>query len=283
MLQYFHTCFLISLLDESTCCDEDFTWVKSESNTPKVSPQKDPAKASKSNEMKTATPATSLNCNSSQNGNGKPPRPIGSLDRRRQLSTNREERDHKSRSAHSLKEKGSDAKDSRNKSKHTISRTGSFEVRHGSNSGESSFGPRSADYHRGSPGFWEPPPPPAFPYYWDGYHFWPSSCHASREELQGMDYGVMGAHRRPLGPPGTLQSHDQHHHHHQPRFGSSSTLSTSQQDLSCSPYCGRYMGPMTHSHGYCNGCESGVGSVGAIRSYPHQHHSTNSLWSQVGT
>lgn len=231
----------------------------------------------------------STTSSSSLNGSGKPPRPLGSLDRRRQLSMNREERDHKSRSAHSLKEKGSDAKEARNKSKHTISRTGSFEVRHGggggSNSGESGP-PRSGDFHRASPGFWEPPPPPAFPYYWDGYHFWPSSsCHASREELRGADYNMMPPYRRgtPMGPgPVHLPapSHDNHHHHHplhnQPpqRYGSNNTLSTSQQDLSCGPYCGRYMGPSNpHVHGYC-GCEGG-------RPY-HPHQSTSSLWSQVG-
>lgn len=240
--------------------------------------------------------STSLN----GNGNGKPPRPVGSLDRRRQLSTNREERDHKSRSAHSLKEKGSESvKDMKNKSKNMICRTGSFEVRHGnslggSNSGESGLGPRSSDYHRASPGFWEPPPPPAFPYYWDGYHFWPSSCHASREDVRGVDYNLMQSHRRgtPSGPgPMPMTPHDHHllHHpvHHQQqqqqqRYGSNNTLSTSQQDLSCGPYCGRgYMGPPNpHSHGgggYC-GCEGG----GSGRPY-HPHHSTNSLWrDQVG-
>lgn len=264
-------------LDESTCCDEDFTWVKSESNTPKASPQKEPVVKVKS--FPIASPSTSSSV--ALNGNGKPPRPVGSLDRRRQLTTNREERDHKSRSAHSLKEKGSssDLKEMKNKAKHQISRTGSFEVRKGSNSSESGFGMRPVDFHRTSPGFWEPPPPPAFPYYWDGYHFWPSSCHASREELRGVDYNGMGAHRRPLGPSGGPAGPHEHHtpHHHPQRYGSSNTLSASQQDLSCGPYCGRFAGPPApHAHGYC-GCEGN----GGPRPY-HPHHSTSSLWNQVG-
>lgn len=257
-----------------------------------MSPQKEPI-SPKLLQINKAEKATSP----SVNGAGKPPRPVGSLDRRRQLSTNREERDHKSRSAHSLKEKSSDSKEMKNKSKHMISRTGSFEVRHGgsggggSNSGESGpvGGPRSGDFNRSSPGFWEPPPPPAFPYYWDGYHFWPSSCHASREELRGVDYNHMQSHRR--GTPGAvgplpMAPHDHHHHpppsphHHQQqqqsqqRYGSNNTLNASQQDLSCAPYFGRYMGPPNpHPHAYC-GCEGG-------RPY-HPHQSTSSLWSQVG-
>ena len=212
---------------------------------------------------------------------GKPPRPVGSLDRRRQLSTNREERDHKSRSAHSLKEKGSESsKEMRSRQKHMISRTGSFEVRHGGSGGSNSEsgGPRSADFQRGSPGFWEPPPPPAFPYYWDGYHFWPSSCHASREELRGVEYSVnaLAAQRRNNAGSGPLTPHDhqQNHHHHQQqqqRYGSNNTLNTSQQELSCGPYCGqRYggpMGPMPPPHGYYG---------------YHPHHSMGSLWNQVG-
>lgn len=41
----------------------------------------------------------------SNNIGGKPPRPTGSLDRRRAVQTNRQERDCKSRSAHYLKER----------------------------------------------------------------------------------------------------------------------------------------------------------------------------------
>lgn len=78
-------------------------------------------------------------------------------------------------------------------------------------------------------------------------------------------------HRRP--PPGVVPPAHDHHHS---RYGSNNGLNSSQQDLSCSPYCGRYMAPPSpHSHGYC-GCES------QTRPYPHAHHSTSSLWNQVG-
>lgn len=249
-----------------------------------MSPQKE-APRQKVNDATDKQSQCEKSTSSSQNGTGKPPRPLGSLDRRRQLSMNREERDHKSRSAHSLKEKGSDPRETRHKPKHLISRTGSFEGRHGggSNSGDSQA-PRSTDFHRASPGFWEPPPPPAFPYYWDGYHFWPStSCHASREDVRGVpDFNMMPPHRRgtPLiAGPIHLPGHDHHPHQHvhnqqAQRYGSNNTLSTSQQDLSCGPYCGRYMAHSNpHMHGYC-GCDGG-------RSH-HLHQSTNSLWSQVG-
>lgn len=76
------------LIDESTCCDEDFTWVRSE---PPVESRSLP------NEQVINTPPA--------NNSAKPPRPAGSLDRRRISHTNRQERDSKSRSAHSLKER----------------------------------------------------------------------------------------------------------------------------------------------------------------------------------
>lgn len=249
--------------------------------------------------VKAESDSTTSGNSNKQNGNGKPPRPVGSLDRRRQLSTNREERDHKSRSAHSLKEKVTDAKDMKGKSKTMICRTASFEVRagggNGSISGESALGTRpNNEFHRASPGFWEPPPPPSFPYYWDGYHFWPSSsCHASREELRsggngGSEYNLMAPQSQPHRR-GTPLAPDHHHHHHpgpqpynpqQQRYGSNNTLSTSQQDLSYSPYYGRYMGPPAPppGHGYC-GCEGGGRPY-----HPHHHHSNSSLWNnnQVG-
>lgn len=68
--------------------------------------------------------------------------------------------------------------------------------------------------HRGSPGFWEPPPPPTMPYsmHWEPPHYW--NYHgASREELRMLDF-----HRR-------QQQHDAY------RYGSSGTLSSSHQEL----------------------------------------------------
>lgn len=76
------------LIDESTCCDEDFTWVRS-----------DPPIESRS------LPTDQVAHSPSTNSSAKPPRPAGSLDRRRISHTNRQERDSKSRSAHSLKER----------------------------------------------------------------------------------------------------------------------------------------------------------------------------------
>lgn len=79
-------------IDDSTCCDEDFTWVASDQ-------QPEPR----------SLPLTSTKqlSDTSANGNniGKPPRPTGSLDRRRASHTNRHERDCKSRSAHYMKDR----------------------------------------------------------------------------------------------------------------------------------------------------------------------------------
>lgn len=87
-------------IDESTCCDEDFTWVRT-----------DPPIESRS--LPTDQVAISPSTN---NSSAKPPRPAGSLDRRRISHTNRQERDSKSRSAHSLKERSvsSEFKDASN-------------------------------------------------------------------------------------------------------------------------------------------------------------------------
>lgn len=147
-------------------------------------------------------PATPSTAPSNNVPSGKPPRPAGSLDRRRQLSTNRQERDSKSRSAHSL------IKDKAEKEKHSekhLPRTSSFE------GAEGSF----ASHRRESPGFWEPPPP-SYPYHWETpqHPFW-LSCHASREELR-----LMEMHRRHqdqmyrYGSSGALNST-----HHQEMYG----------------------------------------------------------------
>lgn len=76
-------------IDDSTCCDEDFTWVRSEHDVKLPPAPKLPSHAPQNNGAIAA----------------KPPRPSGSLDRRRNLHTTRQERDSKSRSAHSLKER----------------------------------------------------------------------------------------------------------------------------------------------------------------------------------
>lgn len=99
--------------DNSTCCDEDFTWVcNDETNAT--------SNAYKSNVAATAKNATHgvgadvdvkniNNNNNNNNGNvgskrTRQLRPSSSLDRRRLHSRTRQERDSKSRSAHSLHE-----------------------------------------------------------------------------------------------------------------------------------------------------------------------------------
>lgn len=87
MLYTLHMC-----IDDSTCCDEDFTWVRSDKETKQSNPA--------------VTVTKEQNQSQPPNNSGKPPRPAGSLDRRRtNAHHNRQERDSKSRSAHSLKER----------------------------------------------------------------------------------------------------------------------------------------------------------------------------------
>ncbi|XP_037051870.1 liprin-beta-1 isoform X4 [Bradysia coprophila] len=163
--------------DESTCCDEDFTWVRS-----------DPPIESRS------LPTDHVINSPITNNSAKPPRPAGSLDRRRTSHTNRQERDNKSRSAHSLKERSvsSEFKDASNEKGH----------HHDSN---------HHHHSRASPGFWEPPPPPQIPYsHYDAPHYYNNYHGASREELRMIEY-----HRR--------QQHDMY------RYGSNLTLSASQE------------------------------------------------------
>ncbi|XP_055691912.1 liprin-beta-1 isoform X4 [Lutzomyia longipalpis] len=174
--------------DDSTCCDEDFTWVRSENIS----------------EEPQSLPVTSTTIPPSNVPSGKPPRPAGSLDRRRQLTTNRQERDSKSRSAHSLikdKSLGNEQKE-KHAEKH-LPRTSSFE---GATEGA------YPAHRRESPGFWEPPPP-SYPYHWETppHPFWPS-CHASREELRFMEM-----HRR--------------HQDQLYRYGSSGALNSSHPDM----------------------------------------------------
>lgn len=223
--------------------------MKSETKTPEIESQK----------LETVKSERSA----SSGANGKPPRPINSLDRRRHLSTNRQERDSKSRSAHSIKDR-IDSKEpkSASKPKNQITRASSFEGNGSSNNTDSGY---QNEYHRGSPGFWDPPPPPNYPYPWDPpHHFWPSSCHASREELRMLDYQYQQQYQQLRRPPPE-----------QLRYGSSGALNGSQHDLN---YNGTYWNrfappPPPPSHGCCS-CD--------LRSC-HPHHSTSSLWSQVGT
>lgn len=81
-------------LDGSTCGEEDFHWIKTEPPS----------------EQRTVSPSSSAFTKDSSvsNSSGIPPKPPGSLDRRRFNPKNRHERDIKSRSSHSLKEKKND-------------------------------------------------------------------------------------------------------------------------------------------------------------------------------
>lgn len=92
--------------DNSTCCDEDFTWVCS-SKEKSIEPN------ATSNVYTSRAAARQAHGNSDdvdlKNGNvgqkrGRQLKPSSSLDRRRIQSRSRQERDSKSRSAHSLQE-----------------------------------------------------------------------------------------------------------------------------------------------------------------------------------
>lgn len=99
-----------NLLDESTCCDDDFTWVCS---NPKETSVDSDRPISKYAPLKSSSNDDACN---KPIGNGQsieaPPKPANktssktsaSLDRRRVHSRNRHERDTKSRSAHSLQD-----------------------------------------------------------------------------------------------------------------------------------------------------------------------------------
>ncbi|XP_035791923.1 liprin-beta-1-like isoform X7 [Anopheles albimanus] len=131
--------FLCIMADDSTCCDDDFTWVRNQGRgeAPKASVESDRRSSSRATTAArsvardqlqrggsvalTQQPSPSLHRQTSADASagatgssgpsGKPPRPLretgGSLDRRRHLGSSRHERDSKSRSTHSLKEKSS--------------------------------------------------------------------------------------------------------------------------------------------------------------------------------
>ncbi|XP_055624525.1 uncharacterized protein LOC129767542 isoform X3 [Toxorhynchites rutilus septentrionalis] len=246
--------------DDSTCCNEDFTWVNSRTQAPKASIESDRRSTSHttvgsrstrgylgSHETSTkagphqgpALPTTAVA------GFGKPPRPMtGSLDRRRHHhGASRQERDSKSRSTHSLKEKSSSSElhkqdsQSSNLSLNSKGKASSKRVTHGKgqndklwifeehqhdsgnfnnyNSSGSSHHINHSHNSRQSPGIWEPPPPPPISH-WDPHYYW-NWNHQSREELRMIDY-----HRR--------QQEAAY------RYGSNGALSSSQ-DMSCSSGC----------------------------------------------
>ncbi|XP_021711270.1 uncharacterized protein LOC5566064 isoform X10 [Aedes aegypti] len=245
--------------DESTCRDEDFTWVNNRAEAPKATIDSDRRSTShttvggRSSRSHTQgvdqnlprsplspvlSPAGVLGC-------GKPPRPLtGSLDRRRHLGASRHERDSKSRSTHSLKDKTSSSElqhhdshssnlslNSKGKpsSKRSPCGKGSNdkfwnfqEHLHDSGSYNNYNSSGSSHHnnnnsHRQSPGIWEPPPPPPVSH-WDPHYYWNwNNHHHSREELRLIDY-----HRR--------QQAELY------RYGSNGALS-STQDLSCSSGC----------------------------------------------
>lgn len=102
---------LFNLPDESTCCDDDFTWVCN--NTKEKNTDADRAMANNYTPLKSSTNNDS---SAKQIGNGQPmdasskstnktaSKTSTSLDRRRVQSRNRHERDTKSRSVHSLQD-----------------------------------------------------------------------------------------------------------------------------------------------------------------------------------
>lgn len=221
--------------DESTCCDEDFTWVKSDKQPRSLPAAAAPPNPSAKQPSTSATPSRETTPTAQSASSKPPPRPTGSLDRRRTspqaTSSSRQDRDGKSRSAHYLKERSlsSDGKETTPPSSQPGKGTSKENRREGKRDSELDSSIKAANHHlhhygdggassgayrRGSPGFWEPPPPPSMPYpHWEAPHYW--NYHgASREELRMLDYH----HRQ-------RQQHDAY------RYGSSGTLSSSHQEL----------------------------------------------------
>lgn len=94
---------MLDSTDNSTCCDEDFTWVCNQKEKVEVNSSQNayPSKVAAKHTPSTTNDADMKNGNQKR---GRQLRPSGSLDRRRINSRNRQERDSKSRSAHSLQE-----------------------------------------------------------------------------------------------------------------------------------------------------------------------------------
>uniref|UniRef100_A0ABK8FV53 SAM domain-containing protein n=1 Tax=Anopheles gambiae TaxID=7165 RepID=A0ABK8FV53_ANOGA len=237
---------------DSTCCDDDFTWVYAHNHheAPKASVESDrrsvsqttatrsvPRDQQRSREMSIQK---TDHCQSTANTIGigeavpcgKPPRPsreTGSLDRRRNLRSSRHERDGKSHSTHSLKENSSSSEfhkhDSMSSnlslnSKDHLQDSGSFHNYNISGSGNThqrhGYPPHPQNACT-SPSMWEPPPPPPLSP-WDPQYYWnnPHCRHQSKEELRLIDY-----HRR-----------QQELYQYGNRSGQSS-----MQDLSCASGC----------------------------------------------
>ncbi|XP_052873359.1 uncharacterized protein LOC128278667 [Anopheles cruzii] len=248
--------------DESTCCDDDFTWVmrtQARLEAPKASVESDVRRSVSRTAPGTRTPsradrgeAASVGARADASGastpgpSGKPPRPLretGSLDRRRHLGSSRHERDSKSRSTHSLKEKSSSSEfpkhDSMSSNLSLNSKdhhhdSGSYNNYNSSGSGSQQHQQQHHHHHHPhhrqrqspSPGIWEPPPPPPLSH-WDPHYYWGAyphhyhhqqQQHGSREELRLIDY-----HRR--------QQQELY------RYGSNSALGSSQDLSSCASGC----------------------------------------------
>ncbi|XP_053689132.1 liprin-beta-2 isoform X3 [Sabethes cyaneus] len=247
--------------DASTCRDDDFTWVNSKNEAPKATIESDRRSTSHTTAGGRSMRGHDISANAGPSGttaspvtvgSGKPPRPMtGSLDRRRHnLGASRHERDSKSRSTHSLKDKSSSSEfhkpDSmssslslNSKGKPTHKRSGhghsradedkfwSFDEHPEQDSGSyNNYNSSSSSHHhnhhssnhtnnsRQSPGIWDPPPPPPVSH-WDPHYYW-NWNHQSREELRLIDY-----HRR---------------QQEMYRYGSNSALNSSQE-LACSSGC----------------------------------------------
>ena len=160
----------------------------------------------------------SMKNGNASNLNSKPPRPnisLGSLDRRRpNQRMNRYERDSKSRSTHSLKEKSTSSEFTKDnlssvnysRGNNTFDENRSIHEKfsifkeHLDSAHYPSSGSSSVNHHRHSPGIWEAPPPPP----WDPHHCW--NYHHSREELRMMDYHRRQAEMYQYGSNGALSS-----------------------------------------------------------------------------
>ncbi|XP_038112437.1 liprin-beta-1 isoform X5 [Culex quinquefasciatus] len=235
--------------DESSCRDEDFTWVNSSARgeAPRATIDSDRrstshttvgGRSNREGSSNAAVPTQPAGCP------GKPPRPsqTGSLDRRRHLGATRHERDSKSRSTHSLKEKSSSSEFKQDSQSSTLSLSskGKGSSRRGGTHGKSSderfwnydevqqdsgscnnYNSSGSSHQnnaivntRGhSPGIWEPPPPPPISH-WDPHYYWNWNNHHSREELRLIDY-----HRR---------------QQELYRYGSNGALSSNQDLSGCS-------------------------------------------------
>lgn len=99
--------------DNSTCCDEDFTWVCNDENNATSNAYHKSNMPTSSNKNTSSSPHgigsdaavdTKRNNGNVNSKRSRQLRPSSSLDRRRLHSRNRQERDSKSRSAHSLHE-----------------------------------------------------------------------------------------------------------------------------------------------------------------------------------